>query len=233
MKKTRDLFKKTGDLKGTFYIRMDIIKDRNGKDLTEAEEMKKRWQEYTEEWYKKGSNDPDNHDGVGTHLELDILEYEVKWALGRNTMNKANGADGIPGELFKILKDDAVKVLHSIHSKFRKLSSGHRTGKDQFSFQFQRKAMLMDVQTTVQLHLFHMLARLGSKPFKLGISSMWTKNFQMYKLGLEETEELEIKLPTFIGSWIKQRNSRKAPTSLSLTTVKPLNVWITKIAGNS
>ena len=87
-------------------------------------------------------------------------------------MNKANGPDGLPVELFKILKDDAVKVLHSIHSKFRKLSSSHRTGKDKFSFQLQRKAMLMDVQTTVQLHLFHMLARLGSKSFKLGISSM-------------------------------------------------------------
>ena len=87
-------------------------------------------------------------------------------------MNKANGPDGIPVELLKILKDDAAKVLYSIHSKFRKLSSGHRTGKNKFSFQLQRKAMLMDVQTTVQVHLFHMLARLGSKSFKLGISSM-------------------------------------------------------------
>ena len=93
---------------------MDTIKDRNGKNLTEVEEIKKRWQEDTEELYKKGLNDPDNHDGVVTYLELDILECEVKWALGSITMNKAIGGDGIPAELFQILKDDAVKVMHSI-----------------------------------------------------------------------------------------------------------------------
>ena len=114
MGKTRDLFKKIRDTKGTFHARMGSIKDRNGTDLTEAEDIKKRWQEYTEELYKKDLHDPDNHDGVITHLEPDILEYEVKWALGRITMNKASGGDGIPVELFQILKDDAVKVLHSI-----------------------------------------------------------------------------------------------------------------------
>ena len=93
---------------------MGMIKDRSGKDLPEAEENKKRWQEYTEELYKKGLNDLDNHDGVITHLEPDILEYKVMWALGSITMNKASGGDGIPGELFQILKDEAVKVLHSI-----------------------------------------------------------------------------------------------------------------------
>ena len=91
-----------------------MIKDKNSKDLTEAEEIKKRWQEYTEELYRKGLHDPDNHNGVITHLEPDILEYEVKWALGSITTNKASGGDGIPVELFQILKDDAVKVLHSI-----------------------------------------------------------------------------------------------------------------------
>ena len=103
-------------------------------DLTEAEDIKKRWQEYTEELYKKDFHDPDNHDGVVTHLEPDILECEVKWALGSITMNQASGGDGIPVELFQILKDDAVKVLHSNVSKFGKLSSGHRAGKGQFSF---------------------------------------------------------------------------------------------------
>ena len=97
--------------------------------------IKKRWQEYTEELYKKDFNDPDNHDGVITHLEPDILECKVKWALGSTTMNKASGGDGIPAELFQILKDDAEKVLHSYASKFGKLSSGHKTGKGQFSFQ--------------------------------------------------------------------------------------------------
>ena len=112
--KTRDLFKKIRGIKGTFQAKMGLIKDRNGTDLTEAEDIKKRWQEYTEELYKKDLHDPDNHNGVITDLEPDILEYEVKWALENITMNKASGCDGIQVELFQILKDDAVKVLHSI-----------------------------------------------------------------------------------------------------------------------
>ena len=114
MGKTRDIFKKIRDTKGTFHAKMGTIKDRNGVDLTEAEDMKKRWQEYTEELYKKDLHDPDNHDDVITHLEPDILECKVKWALESITMNKASGGDGILVELFQILKEDAVKVLHSI-----------------------------------------------------------------------------------------------------------------------
>ena len=113
MRKMRDLFNKLRDSKGTFHAKMGSIKDRNGMDLTEAEDIKKRWQEYIE-LYKKDLNDPDNHDGVIIHLEPDIVEYEVKWPLGSITTNKASGGDGIPVELFQILKDDAVKVLHSI-----------------------------------------------------------------------------------------------------------------------
>ena len=112
MVKTSDVFKKIRDIKETFYAKMGAIKDRNSMDLTEAEDTKKRWQEYTEELYKKYLNDPDNHDGVITHLEPDILEWEVKWALGSISTNKASGGDGIPCELFQILKDDSVKVLH-------------------------------------------------------------------------------------------------------------------------
>ena len=112
--KTRDLFKKIRDIKGIFHAKMGTIKGRSGMDLTETEDIKKRWQEYTEEMYKKDLYDPDNHDGVITHLEPDILECEVKWALGSITTNKAGGGDGIPVDLFQILKDDAVKVLHSI-----------------------------------------------------------------------------------------------------------------------
>ena len=112
MGKTRDLFKKIPDTKGTFHAKMGIIQDRNGMDLTEAEDIKKRWQEYTEELYKKDLHDPDNHDGVITYLELHILEFEVKWALGSITLNKASGGDGIPVELFQILKDGAMKVLY-------------------------------------------------------------------------------------------------------------------------
>ena len=111
---TRDFFKKIRDTKGTFHAKMGSIKGRNGMDLREAEEIKKRWQEYTEELYKKDLHDPDNHGGVIIHLEPDILECEVKWALESITTNKASGGDGIPVELFQILEDDAVKVLHSI-----------------------------------------------------------------------------------------------------------------------
>ena len=114
MGKTRDLFKKIGDTKRTFHAKMSTIKDRNSMDLTEADDIKKRWQEYREELYKKDIHDPDNHDGMITHLEPDILEYEVKWALGSITVNKASRGDEIPVELLHILKDDAVNVLHSI-----------------------------------------------------------------------------------------------------------------------
>ena len=114
MGKTTDLFKKIRDTKGTFHAKMGLIKDRNGMDLTEAEDIKKRWQESTQELYKKDFHDPDNHNGVITHLVSDILECKVKWALGSITSNKASGGDGNPVELFQILKDDAVKVLHSI-----------------------------------------------------------------------------------------------------------------------
>ena len=114
MGKTRDLFKKIRDTKGTFHAKMCTIKDRNGMDITEAEDIKKRWQEYTEELYKKDLHDPDNHDGVITHLEPDILECEVKWVLESITVNKASGGDGIPCEVLQILKGDVVKVLHSI-----------------------------------------------------------------------------------------------------------------------
>ena len=114
MESTRNLLKKIGDTKGTFHAKMGSIKDRNGMDLTEAGDIKKRWKEYTEELYKKALHNPDNHDGVITHLEPDILKCKVKWALGSITLNKANGRGGIPVKLFQILKDDAVKVLHSI-----------------------------------------------------------------------------------------------------------------------
>jgi len=142
MGKTRDLVKIIRDTKGTFHAKMGSIKDTNGMDLTEVEDIKKRWQEYTEELYKLDLHDPDNHDGVLTHLEPDILECEVKWALGSITMNKASGSIGIPVELFQILKMMLLKCCTQYASKFGKLSSGHRTGKGQFSFQSQRMLKL-------------------------------------------------------------------------------------------
>jgi len=159
MGRTRDLFKKIRDTKGIFHAKMGLIKDRNGMDLTEAEDIKKIWQEYTEKLYKKYHHDPDNHDGVITDLEPDILECEVKWVLESITTNKASGGDRILVELFQILKHDAVKVLPSIYQQFGKLSSGHRTGNGHFSFQSQKKAMPKNAQTTTQLHSSHMLVK--------------------------------------------------------------------------
>ena len=154
MGKTRDLFKKIRDTKGIFQTNMGTIKDIKSMDLKETYSIEKRWQEYTEELYKK-----DNHDDVITHLEPDILEWEIKWTLGSITTNKVRGDDRMPVELLQILKDDAVKVLHSICLQIGKLSSGHRTGKGQFSFQSQRKAMPKKVQAIAQLHSSHMLAK--------------------------------------------------------------------------
>ena len=139
MGKTRDLFKKIRDTKGTFHARMGSIKDRNGLDVIEAEDIKKRWQEYTEVLYKKELHNPDNHVGVITHLEADILECEVKWALESITTNKASGGDGIPVELFQIQKDDAVKVLHSICQKIWKTQQWPKDWKRSVSIPITKK----------------------------------------------------------------------------------------------
>ena len=138
---------------------MGLIKDRNGMELTEAEYIKKRWQEYIEELYKKDLHDPDNHDGVITHLEPDIMECEVKWALERMTTNKASGGDRNASELFQILKDDAVKVLHSICQQIWTTQQWPQDWNSQFSFQSQRKAMPENAQTTTQLHSSHTLVK--------------------------------------------------------------------------
>ena len=158
MGKTRDLFKKIRDIKGTFHAKMGSIKDRNGMDLTEAEDIKKRWQEYTE-LYKKDLHDPDDHDGVITDLEPDILECEVKWALKSSTTNKASGSDRIPVELFQILKDDAVKVLHSICQQIWEPQQRPKDWKRSVSFLTQRKEMSKNAQTTAQLHSSHTLVK--------------------------------------------------------------------------
>ena len=155
MGKTRDLSKKIRDTRGIFHATMGSIEDRNGMDLTEAEDIKKRRQEYTEELCKKDLHDPDNHDGVITHLEPDILECEVKWVLGSITMHKASGGDEIPVELFEILKDDAVKVLHSIW----KTQQWPQNWKRSVFIQSQRNAMPKNAQTTAQLHSSHMLVK--------------------------------------------------------------------------
>ena len=154
MGKTKDLFKKIRSPKGTFHAKMGTIKDRNGIDLTEAEDIKTRWQEYTEELYKKDLHNPDSHDGVITDLEPDILECEVKWALGSITMNKARGGDGISVELFQILKDDSVKVLHSICQQIWKTQQRLQDWKRSVFIPIPKNA-----QTTTQLHSSHTLVK--------------------------------------------------------------------------
>ena len=154
MGKTRDLFKKIRDTKGTFHAKMNTKKDRNGMDLTEAEDIKKRWQEYTEDLYKRDLHDPDNHDGVITHLELDILECEIKWALGSIRTNKDSRGDEIPGELFQILKNDAVKVPHSICQQIWKTQQWPQDWKRSVFIPMPKNA-----QTTAQLHSSHTLVK--------------------------------------------------------------------------
>ena len=159
MAKTRDLFKKIRDIKGIFHAKMGSIKDRNSMDLTEAEDIKKRWQEYTEDLYKKDLHDPDNHDGVITHLEPDILECEVKWALGSITTSKASGADGIPVELFQILKVDAVKVLHSICHQIWKTQQWPQAWKKSVSIPIPKKGNTKECSNYHAMHSSHMLVK--------------------------------------------------------------------------
>ena len=159
MGNTRDLFKKIRDTKATFHAKMSSIKDRNGLDLAETEDIKKRWQKYTEELLKKDLQGPDNHDGVITDLEPDILECKVKWALGSIATNKASGDDGIPVELFQILKDDAVKGLHSICQQIWKTEQWTQDWKRSVFIPIPKKGNAKNVQTTIQLDSFHTLAR--------------------------------------------------------------------------
>ena len=155
MGKSRDVFKKIRGTKETFHAKMGTMKERNGIDLTEAEGIKKRWQEYTEELYKKELHDPDNHDGVITDLEPDILECEVKWALGSITTNKVSGRDGIPAELFQILKEDAVKVLHSKCHLIWKTEQWPQDWKMSVFIPIPKKGNGKNVKTTIQLHSSH------------------------------------------------------------------------------
>ena len=154
---TRDLFKKIRDTKETFHAKMGSIKDRNGIDLTEADDIKKRCQEYTGELYKTVLHDPDSHEDVITHLEPDILECEVKWALGSITTHKASGGDGIPVELFQILKDDAVKVLHSACQQIWKTQQWPRDWKRSVFIPFPKKGNAKECSNTTQLYSSHTL----------------------------------------------------------------------------
>ena len=159
MGKTRNVFKKIRDTKGTFHAKMGLIKDRNGLELTEAEYIKKRWQEYTEELYKKDLHNLDNHDGVITHLKLYVLECEVKWALETITINKASGCDGIPVELFQILKDDAVIMLHSICQPVWKTQQCPQDWKSSVFIPIPEKVNSKECSDYRTLHSSHMLVK--------------------------------------------------------------------------
>ena len=159
MGKTTDLFNKIRDTKGKFHAKMGSIKQRNGIDLTEGEDIKKRWQEYPEELYKRDLHDQGNHNGMITHLQSDILECKVKWALGRITMNKVSGGDGIPVELFQILKCDAVKVLHSICQQIWKTQQWPQDWKRSVFIPIPKKGNVKNIQTTTQLHSSHTLVK--------------------------------------------------------------------------
>ena len=226
MGKTRNLFKKIRDTKGAFHAKMSSIKDRHCIDLTEAEDIKKRWQKHTEQLYKKDLHDPNIHNGVITHLEPGIFECEVKWASGRITTNKASGGDGLPVELLQILKDDAVKCCTQYANKFGKLSSGHRTGKRSVFLQIPKKGNAKEFSNYCKISLISHASKVMFKIFQARLYTS-TMKFQMFKLDLEKAEEPEIKLPTSTGSLKKQESSRKASISAILTMPKPLTVWIT------
>ena len=176
---------------------MGTIKDRNGMDLTEAEDSKKRWQEYTEELYKKDLQDQDNHDGVITHLEPDILECEVRWALENISTSKASGGDGIPVELFQMLKDDAMKVWLSICQQIWKTQQCPQDWKRSVFIPIPKKGNAKECSNYRTIALTSHTSSKFSKP---GFNSTWTENFQMFKLDSKKAEEPEIKLPASAGS---------------------------------
>ena len=187
---------------------MGTKKNRNGMDLAEAKDIKKRWQEYTEELYKNGLNDQDNHDGVVTHLEPDILECEVKWALSITT-NKASRGDGIPVELFQILKDDAMKVLHSVRQQIWKTQQWPQDWKISVFIPIPKKGNAKQCSNYHTIALISHASKVMLKILQARLQQYVTVNFQMFKLDLEKAEEPEIKLPTSAGSLKKQESFRK------------------------
>jgi len=205
---------------------MGTIKDRYGMDLTEAEDIK-RWQKYTEERYKKDLHDPDNHDGVITHLEPDILEFKVKWALGSITTNKASGGEGIPVELFQILKDDAVKVLHSICQQIWKTQQWPQDWKRSVFIPLPKKVNAKECSNYHTVALISHSSKIMLKILQARLQQYVNCELPDVQAGFRKTEEPKIKFPSSVGSSKKQENFRKTSTSALLTIPKPLTVWIT------
>ena len=217
MGSTRDLFKKIRDTKGTFHAK----KDRKCTDLTEAEDSKKRWQEYLD------LHDLDNHDGMITDLEPDILECEVTWALGSITTNIASGGDGIPVELFQVLKDDAVKVLPSIRQQIWKTQQWPQDWKRSVFIPIPKKGNAKECSNYHTIALISHASKAVLKILQARLQQYVNNELPGVQAGLEKAEEPEIKLPTSARSWKKQESSRKTSISALLTMPKPLTVWIT------
>ena len=197
--KTRELFKKIRDTKGLFHEEMGTIKETNGMDLTEAEDIKKRWQEYTEELYKKDLHDPDNHSGVITDLEPDILQCEVKWPLGI-TMNKASGGDGIPAELFQILKGDAIKVLHSVCQQIWKTQEWPQDWIWSVFIPIPKKGSTKECSNYCTIALIPHASRVVLKILQARLHQNVNRELPDVQLGFRKSRGTEMKLPTSTGS---------------------------------
>ena len=228
MQKTRDLFKKISETKGAFHARMGTIKDRKAMDLTEAEGMKKRWQEYTEELYKKDFHDPDNHNGVITEVEPDILECEVKWALESITMNKPSGGDGIPVELFQILKDDAVKVLHSICQQIWKTQQWPQDCKHSIFIPIPKKGNAKECSNYCTISLISHAGRVMLRILQARVKQYVNRELPDVQAGFRKGRRARDQ--TVNIHWIMEKArefQKKTYISALLTMSKPLTVWIT------
>ena len=227
MGNTRDVFKKIRDTKGTFHAKMGSIKDRNGMDLAEAGDIKKKWQEYIEELYKKELYNQDNHDGVITHLEPDILECEVKWALESITTNKASGGDGIQVELFQILKDDAVKVLHSIGQQIWKTQQWPQDWKRSVFIPIPKKGNAKECSNYCIIALISHASQVMLKILQDRLQQYVNRELPDVQAGFRKGRGTRDHIATFTGSWKKQESSRKTSISALLIMPKPLTVWST------
>ena len=227
MGKTGDLFKKIRDTKGTFHAKMSSIKDRNGMDLTLAEDIKKRWQKYTEKLYKKDLHDLDNHDGVITQLEPDILECEVKWALESITTNKTGGGDGILVELLQILKDDAVKVRHSICQHIWKTQQWPQDWKRSVFIPIPKKGNAKECSNSRTIALISHASKVMLKTLQARLQQYVNHELPDVQAGFRIGRGTRDQMPTSAGSWKKQESSKKTSISALLTMSKPLTVWTT------
>ena len=207
--KTRDLFKKINDTKGTFHTKMGTIKDRNGRDLTEAEDIKKRWQEYMEELYKKALHDPDKNNGVITHLEPDILECEVKWTLGSITMNKASGGEVIPVELFEILNDDAMKVLHLICQQIWNTQQWPQDWKRSVFIPIPKKGNAKECSNYHTIVLISHASKVMLKILQERLQQYVNHELPDIQAGFRKAEEPEIKFSTSVRLSKKKESSKK------------------------